>query len=83
MKVRKTKSINNYTSFTIIQYFLSVIDQKLLSDVAQKLDTNFEKVISTQNTFMESCHRLQMDESQLEGQISDILNKLIDNFEAT
>lgn len=60
-----------------------VIDQKLLSDVAQKLDTNFEKVISTQNTFMESCHRLQMDESQLEGQISDILNKLIDNFEAT
>ncbi|XP_044752656.1 uncharacterized protein LOC123312344 [Coccinella septempunctata] len=60
-----------------------VIDQQLLSDMAKKLDSNFEKVILSQNTFLESCHRLQMDESQLEGQISDILNKLIDNFEGT
>lgn len=72
-----------YLILTFLGNECIVIDQKLLSDVAQKLDSNFEKVISTQNTFLESCHRVQMDESQLEGQISDILNKLIDNFEGT
>ncbi|KAK9869726.1 hypothetical protein WA026_003463 [Henosepilachna vigintioctopunctata] len=60
-----------------------VVDQKLLSDMSQKLETNFGKIIDTQNSFLESCHRVQMDESQMETQISHILNKLIDNFSDT
>ncbi|KAG5900145.1 hypothetical protein JTB14_012818 [Gonioctena quinquepunctata] len=47
----------------------------------KKLDDNFEKILTNQDVFLESCHRLQMDESQIESEISVMLNKLIDMLE--
>ncbi|KAJ8929737.1 hypothetical protein NQ314_017552, partial [Rhamnusium bicolor] len=50
-------------------------------DINKKLTTNFEKVLTNQDLFLESCHRLQMDESQIESEISNMLEKLIDMLE--
>nr|XP_023016162.1 uncharacterized protein LOC111505568 [Leptinotarsa decemlineata] len=47
----------------------------------KKLNDNFEKILTNQDVFLQSCYRLQKDESQIETQISDILNKLIDMLE--
>ncbi|KAF5281259.1 hypothetical protein FQA39_LY05145 [Lamprigera yunnana] len=52
-----------------------------LEEISKKVDTNFEDILLTQNLFLESCHRVQMDEAQIESQISVVLNKLIDIFE--
>ncbi|KAF2904883.1 hypothetical protein ILUMI_01300 [Ignelater luminosus] len=59
----------------------SSIDNKKLQELSEKIDSNFENVMIAQNLFLESCHRVQMDESQLESQISIVLEKLIDIFE--
>lgn len=50
-------------------------------ELDKKLSTNFEKILTNQDVFLESCHRLQMDESQIESEISVMLNKLIDMLE--
>ncbi|RZC34953.1 leucine-rich repeat-containing protein, partial [Asbolus verrucosus] len=56
-------------------------DESPIDKLHEKIDANFEKVFSAQNLFMDNCYRLQMDESQIESKISDILEKLIDTFE--
>ncbi|KAL3282397.1 hypothetical protein HHI36_005582 [Cryptolaemus montrouzieri] len=56
-------------------------DSRILSEMKEKLDSNFETIIATQNSFVESCHRLQMDEPQLEKQIGDILQNMMDKFD--
>ncbi|XP_056645609.1 putative leucine-rich repeat-containing protein DDB_G0290503 [Diorhabda sublineata] len=50
-------------------------------ELEKKLSANFEKILTNQDVFLESCHRLQMDESQIESEISVMLNKLIDMLE--
>ncbi|CAG9814213.1 unnamed protein product [Phaedon cochleariae] len=50
-------------------------------ELETKWNANFEKILTNQDVFMESCHRLQMDESQIESEISVMLNKLIDMLE--
>jgi low affinity Fe/Cu permease len=56
-------------------------DESQINKLNEKIDSNFEKVFFAQNLFMDSCYRLQMDESQIESKISDILEKLIETFE--
>ncbi|CAG9863375.1 unnamed protein product [Phyllotreta striolata] len=53
-------------------------NHKELEDI---MTANFDKVLTNQEVFLESCHRLQMDESQIESEISVMLNKLIDMLE--
>ncbi|KAJ8976650.1 hypothetical protein NQ317_009114 [Molorchus minor] len=52
-----------------------------IAEINNKMTSNFEKILSNQDLFLESCHRLQMDESQIESEISDMLEKLIDMLE--
>ncbi|XP_063914188.1 uncharacterized protein LOC135130682 [Zophobas morio] len=56
-------------------------DESQIEKLKENIDANFEKVFSAQNLFMDSCYRLQMDESQIESKISDILEKLIETFD--
>ncbi|XP_031342957.1 uncharacterized protein LOC116170595 [Photinus pyralis] len=56
-------------------------DYSKLDELNKKIDENFQNVMLTQNMFLESCHRVQMDEAQIESQIGAVLNKLIDTFE--
>lgn len=60
---------------------LSAASDEKLKSISVKIDENFENLLATQNMFLESCYRVQMDESQLESKISLILQKLIDTFE--
>lgn len=57
------------------------VDQGQIEKLKEDIDSNFKKVFSAQNLFMDSCYRLQMDESQIESKISDILEKLIETFD--
>ncbi|KAJ8958799.1 hypothetical protein NQ318_019557 [Aromia moschata] len=59
----------------------NVLGSSGVNEINKKLTTNFEKILSNQDLFLESCHRVQMDESQIESEISDMLEKLIDMLE--
>ncbi|KAJ8916252.1 hypothetical protein NQ315_016392 [Exocentrus adspersus] len=52
-----------------------------LEELNQNLKKNFQRILTNQDVFLESCHRLQMDESQIETEISAMLEKLIDMLE--
>lgn len=65
----------------ITNLFAAFSDEPKLVELGEKLDTNFGKLLLKQDLFLESCYKLQMDESQLETKISDILEKLISTFE--
>ncbi|XP_050306770.1 myosin-7-like [Anthonomus grandis grandis] len=45
------------------------------------VNISLEKLLLNQDLFLESCHRVQMDESQIESEISQTLGKLIDMLE--
>lgn len=62
-------------------YKCKILAQQNLTKLEEKFDTNFAKLLLKQDLFLESCYKLQMDESQLERKISDILEKLIITFE--
>lgn len=42
------------------------------------MEDNFKNIMATQNLFLESCKRIQMDETQLETKISTVLEELLD-----
>ncbi|KAL1497040.1 hypothetical protein ABEB36_008068 [Hypothenemus hampei] len=56
-------------------------DKTSLESLKKSVNLSLEKIISQQNLFLESCHRVQMDESQIESEISQMLGKLIDMLE--
>lgn len=64
-----------------IQSDFSAYDHGRLEELEKKMDENFQHIMLTQSMFLESCHRVQMDEAQIESQIGIVLNKLIDIFE--
>lgn len=75
--------VSNIIKFRKIYDLIVVIsDGNKLTELREQFDTNFEKLLLKQDLFLESCYKLQMDESQLERKISDILEKLISTFEA-
>ncbi|XP_066259221.1 putative leucine-rich repeat-containing protein DDB_G0290503 [Euwallacea similis] len=57
---------------------LSNNDKTSMESLKKALNLSLEKIISNQELFLESCHRVQMDESQIESEISTLLGKLID-----
>ncbi|XP_066156363.1 uncharacterized protein MCAP_0864-like [Euwallacea fornicatus] len=57
---------------------LSNNDKTSVESLKKALNLSLEKIISNQELFLESCHRVQMDESQIESEISTLLGKLID-----
>lgn len=48
-----------------------------VQELTRRVDSNFQLVITSQNLFMENCHRLQLEEPQLESKISIILEKIL------
>lgn len=58
-----------------------ILDIDRFQEIDAKLTTNFDKILMNQGLFMDSCHRLQMDEPQIEREISTMLEKLIDMLE--
>ncbi|XP_030747834.1 uncharacterized protein LOC115876265 [Sitophilus oryzae] len=59
----------------------SLNNEKSLESLRKSLNLSMEKILSNQGLFLESCHRVQMDESQIESEISVMLEKLIDMLE--
>ncbi|KAF7264502.1 hypothetical protein GWI33_023132 [Rhynchophorus ferrugineus] len=47
----------------------------------RSINLSFEKILANQGLFLESCHRVQMDESRIETEISSMLGKLLDMLE--
>lgn len=52
-----------------------------LDEIINNLKTNFQRILTNQDLFLESCHRLQMDEAQIESEISVTLENLINMIE--
>ncbi|XP_018568018.1 uncharacterized protein LOC108908462 [Anoplophora glabripennis] len=52
-----------------------------LDEINKNLKLNFQRILTNQDVFLESCHRLQMDEAQIESEISVTLESLIDMIE--
>ncbi|XP_075234018.1 uncharacterized protein LOC142331790 [Lycorma delicatula] len=48
-----------------------------VQELTRKVDTNFQMVLTTQSLFMENCHRLQVEETQLEFKLSLVLEKIL------
>lgn len=68
----------NQHKLNTITYFL---DKTSLDSLKKSVNLSLEKIITNQDLFLESCHRVQMDESQIESEISVMLGKLIDMLE--
>lgn len=53
--------------------------EKITLDEIEESDTNakLDRIITSQETFMENCHRLQSNEVQIEQEISEIMKRLI------
>lgn len=64
-----------------VNFVLDAEDTKTLEEISKKMDSNFQTVLQTQALFLESCHKVQIDESQLEEKISTVLDKLLAVFE--
>ncbi|CAG9771375.1 unnamed protein product [Ceutorhynchus assimilis] len=56
-------------------------DKLSLESLQKSVNISLDKIITNQELFLESCHRVQMDESQIESEISVMLGKLIDMLE--
>ena len=46
----------------------------------QRLDTTIERLHEKQELYQESCHRLQLNEPQIENRIGQILEKILDSI---
>ncbi|KRT85603.1 hypothetical protein AMK59_1293, partial [Oryctes borbonicus] len=57
-------------------------EKSKLHEIDKKIDSNFESLMLAQNLFMENCYRLQKDEPQLETKISEVLDEMINTFNA-
>lgn len=60
---------------------LDAEEGETLEDISRKMDSSFQTVLQTQALFLESCHKVQIDESQLEEKISSVLERLLTVFE--
>lgn len=47
----------------------------------QRLDTTIERLHEKQELYQESCHRLQLNEPQIENRIGQILEIILDSIE--
>ncbi|KAK6641835.1 hypothetical protein RUM44_013553 [Polyplax serrata] len=47
----------------------------------QRLDTTIERLHEKQELYQESCHRLQLNEPQIENRIGQILEKILDSID--
>lgn len=47
----------------------------------QRLDTTIEKLHEKQEIYQENCHRLQVNEPQIENRIGEILEKILDSID--
>ncbi|XP_014253700.1 putative leucine-rich repeat-containing protein DDB_G0290503 [Cimex lectularius] len=51
---------------------------KRLNDIQRKLDNNFQNIASVQSLFLDSCQRIQDDESDLDTMVTEVLEKILD-----
>ncbi|XP_021932424.1 uncharacterized protein LOC110835983 isoform X2 [Zootermopsis nevadensis] len=52
--------------------------QRRLNELGRKFDSSFQMLMLAQNLFLESCHRIQLDEPQLEGKLTQVLERILD-----
>ncbi|CAH2005423.1 unnamed protein product [Acanthoscelides obtectus] len=50
-------------------------------DIKRALATGFEKVLANQQEFIKGCYKVQMQEPQIESEISDMLERMLDMLE--
>nr|CAD7395662.1 unnamed protein product [Timema cristinae] len=71
---------NHYTSLELSMEALADLIQRRFSDLGRKHESSFQMLIMTQNLFLESCHRIQQDEPQLENKLTLVLEKILDTI---
>ncbi|CAH0556447.1 unnamed protein product [Brassicogethes aeneus] len=74
----QTNMQNGMRSLMVQVGKLGKISTNISENFTEELENNIQKVLSNQEIFLESCHRVQMDEAQIESEISTTLEKLID-----
>ncbi|XP_023704622.1 uncharacterized protein LOC111862963 isoform X3 [Cryptotermes secundus] len=52
--------------------------QRRLNELGRKFDSSFQMLMLAQNLFLESCHRIQLDEPQLEMKLTKVLERILD-----
>jgi hypothetical protein len=52
--------------------------QRRLNELGRKFDSSFQMLMLAQNLFLESCHRIQLDEPQLEIKLTKVLERILD-----
>ncbi|XP_049767783.1 uncharacterized protein LOC126101140 [Schistocerca cancellata] len=59
---------------------LAGIVHRRMSELGRKLDSSFQMLMLAQNLFLESCHRLQLEEPQLEAKLTAVLGRILDTL---
>ncbi|KAJ9574153.1 hypothetical protein L9F63_008409, partial [Diploptera punctata] len=54
--------------------------QRRLNELGRKFDSSFQMLMLAQNLFLESCHRIQIDEPQMETKLTRVLEKILDTI---
>lgn len=54
--------------------------RKKVSDLTDTVDTSFASLLVAQNTFINSCHRIQQQEPEIEIKIYNVLQKIVQDL---
>lgn len=87
-KLMEFKEEVNFNLTKIYDFLLNKQESDLIEKISEgrveneeitefNMDIKLSKIISNQELFMENCHRLQIDETQIEQEISEIMRRLI------
>ncbi|XP_044742911.1 reticulocyte-binding protein PFD0110w-like [Chrysoperla carnea] len=76
---RKTTNLNQNLSNDINKLLNGIggMIQKKFLHVNQKIDSNFNNTMLAHNYFLESCHRIQLEEPQMEAKIVNVVETLL------
>lgn len=85
--LRSLKSYRKHSCQTIpddtLDYLIDKVDTMTRKNDGnyQRLDNSIERLHERQELYQESCHRLQLNEPQIENRIAEILTKMLDTIE--
>lgn len=71
---------SNSDSLEVTMDALAGLVQRRMSELGRKLDSSFQMLMLGQQMFLESCHRLQLDEPQIEAKLTQVLERILDTI---
>jgi len=60
---------------------ITAIQKKSENELEAKFKEHLQLLVDGQNLFMDSCHRLQSNERQIENDMVDILERILDRID--